>query len=336
MFPYRSTRLRRRATTLGLAALLTAVAATPAALAAPVPAHHPGHSAGTRLSDVRVLAHFDRSAGQAAESIALEPDGGVVIGMIPAREVVRVAPDGTVQSLVTMPLPPDGGGTTPVIGIPVVTGVARSDSGAMYFLYSAGQGGLTGVWQIRRAGPPRLVVPLPADTMPNALVIDRTRDRFLITDSTGGRIWQAPLRGGRASVWSADSALAPSGFFGANGMKIHNGAVWASNSDRGTIVRIPVARGGGSGRAEVRATGLEGIDDFDFTGRGAEILAAINQASKLVRVGADGAQETLLDAEDGMQGTTAVVVRGNRVYVTNGANLAGNDPTLMLAELRRR
>ncbi|MDA3630020.1 hypothetical protein OU415_31650 [Saccharopolyspora sp. WRP15-2] len=245
MSSYRSTELRRRATTIGLATLLAAGTAAPTALAAPAPApmhadHH--HAASTRLGDVRVLAHFDRAAGQAAESIALEPGGGAVIGMIPARQVVRVAQGGAVQVFATMPLPPGGGGTTPVVGIPVVTGVARSDSGA----------------------------------------------------------------------------------------------VWASNSDHGTIVRIPVTKGGGSGRAEVRATRLEGIDDFDFTGRSTEILAAINQTSKLVRVGADGAQETLLDAEDGMQGTTAVAVRGNRAYVTNGANLAGNDPNLMLAELQRR
>lgn len=337
---HRPAGLRRRATVLGLAALLSLLAAAPAALAVPasVPATaptHPDRTAGTRLGDVRVLAHFDRAAGQVAESIALEPGGSVVIGMIPARQVVRVARDGDVQVLVTMPLPPGGGTTTPIVGAPDVTGVARSDRGTVYFLYSSGQGGLTGIWQLRRSGAPRLVVPLPADTFPNALVIDGKRHRFLVTDSAGGRIWQAPLSGGAASVWSADPALAPAGFFGANGMKIHHGAVWATNSDRGTIVRIPVAKDGGSGRAEVRATGLEGIDDFDFTGRGTEILAAINQSSELVRVDADGARETLLDADDGMQGTTAVIVRGNRVYVTNGANLAGNDPTLMLAKLQR-
>lgn len=306
-----------RAASLGLVALLTAAA---------TPAH---------LDDVRVLAHFDRAAGQAAESIALEPDGGAVIGMIPARQVVRVAPDGAVRVLVTMSPPPDGGGTTPVVGIPVVTGVARSGSGDVYFLYSAGRGGLTGIWRLGRSGAPRLVVPLPAATFPNAVVIDGRRDRFLVTDSAGGRIWQAPLRGGAASVWSADPALAPGGFFGANGMKLHDGAVWASNSDHGTILRIPLTEDGGSGRAEIRATGLAGVDDFDFTGHGTEILAAINQGSRLVRVGADGTHETLLDAADGMQGTTAVAVRGNRVYVTNGANLTGTGSDLVLARLRR-
>ncbi|MEV6622943.1 hypothetical protein AB0M83_28135 [Amycolatopsis sp. NPDC051106] len=326
---HRLTGPRRCAAVLGFTALLAAVASAPAALASP------DRAAGTRLGDVRVVAHFDRAAGQVAESIAPEPGGGAVIGMIAARQVVRVAPDGTVHTLVTMPLPPGGGGTTPVIGTPVVTGVARSGSGAVYFLYSSGRGGLTGIWRVRSSGEPRLVVPLPAGTFPNALVIDGERNRFLVTDSTGGRIWRAPLRGGPASVWSADPALAPGGFFGANGMKIHDGAVWASNSDRGTLLRIPVTENGGAGRAEVRAAGLAGIDDFDFTGRGPEILAAVNQASELVRVDADGARETLLDAGNGMQGTTAVAVRGNRVYVTNGANLAGDDPNLLLAQLKR-
>ncbi|WP_129787926.1 hypothetical protein [Promicromonospora panici] len=342
MYSHHSNGLRRYAAALGLAVLLTTVAPVTTAITAQAPMADPGttwtppdHAADTCLGDVRVLAHFDRAAGQAAESIAPEPGGGAVIGMIPGRQVVRVAHDGAVQVLATMPPPPGGGGTTPVVGSPVVTGTARSDSGAVYFLYSSGEGGLTGIWQLRRSGEPRLVVPLPADTMPNALVIDDRRDRFLVTDSSGGRIWQAPLRGGEATVWSADPALAPSGFFGANGLKIRDGAVWASNSDHGTIVRIPVTEDGGSGRAEVRATGLEGIDDFDFTGRGTEILSAINQTSKLVRVGPDGSHATLLDTEDGMQGTTAVVVRGHRAYVTNGANLAGNDPNLMVAELRR-
>ncbi|WP_434440588.1 hypothetical protein [Lentzea sp. E54] len=83
-----------------------------------------------------------------------------------------------------------------------------------------------------------------------------------------------------------------------------------------------MTRGGGASAAEVRVTGLEGGDDFDFTGRGTELLAAVDQASELVRAGADGSRETL-DADDGLQGTTAVVVRGNRAYVTNGANLTG-------------
>ncbi|MFF1402229.1 hypothetical protein [Streptomyces sp. NPDC058294] len=114
--------LRRHSVALGIAALLTATVAAPATALTAGPTR-PAHTAGTRLDDVHVLVHFDRAAGQVAESIAPEPDGSVVIGMIPARQVVHVARNGAVQTLVTMPLPPGGGGTTPVVGSPVVTGV---------------------------------------------------------------------------------------------------------------------------------------------------------------------------------------------------------------------
>ncbi|MEU6132809.1 hypothetical protein ABZ805_26830 [Saccharopolyspora sp. NPDC047091] len=281
----------------------------------------------TRLGEVRVLARFDRAAGQVAESIALGPDGSAAIGMIRARQVVRVAQDGTTRTLVSMPTPP-GGGTTPVVGSSAVTGVARAADGTLHFLYSGGRGGMTGIWRLD--GEPRLVVELPADSMPNALVADG--DRFLVTDSTGGRIWQAPVGGGAAAVWSADPALAPDGFFGANGLKVHDGAVWASNSDHGTLLRIPVTADGGAGTAEVRAEGLAGVDDFDFTGRGDEVLAAINLAGELVRIAPDGSRETLLD---GMRGTTAVVVRDDHAYVTNGANHAETGSNLLIAELLR-
>ena len=88
MTPHRSVRLRTA--TLGVTALLftgTAVAIAPPAVLA---------AGGSSLSHVRVLAHFDRAAGRAAESIAPEPGGSVIVGMIPGRQVVRVLPDGAV------------------------------------------------------------------------------------------------------------------------------------------------------------------------------------------------------------------------------------------------
>jgi hypothetical protein len=286
------------------------------------------------LADVRVLAEFDEYAGQNAESVAPEPGGGAVVGMISARQVVRVGADGGTEVLATMPVPADGGGTTPVVGTPQVTGVARDHGGAVFFLYAAGRGGLTGIWRLASGSTdPQLIVPMPADTMPNALLIDRPADRFLVTDSTGGRVWEAPLSGGEPSVWSADPTLAPSGFFGANGLKLHAGAVWVSNYDLGTIVRIPVEQSGAAGPAAVHASDLAGVDDFDFTGRGDEILAAINDTSEVVRVAADGTHRVLLDGDDGLQGTTAVVVREDTAFITNGALRGGDRPALRVARL---
>jgi hypothetical protein len=83
----------------------------------------------------------------------------------------------------------------------------------------------------------------------------------------------------------------------------------------------------------VHATDLAGIDDFDFTGRGDEILAALNDTSELVGVAADGTRRVLLDGDDGLQGTTAVVVREDTAFITNGALRQGDRPALRVARL---
>ncbi|GLZ49858.1 hypothetical protein Acsp06_60430 [Actinomycetospora sp. NBRC 106375] len=316
---------------LGAAVVVAATLGAVACVPGPPPLTPPS-SELTGLANVRVLASFDRSAGQNAESVAPDADGGAIVGMVRARQVVRVGADGGIEVLVAMPAPASR--TTPVVETAQVTGVARDADGTVFFLYAAGQGGLTGIWRlVPGSTEPELIVPMPADTFPNALLIDGPGDRFLVTDSTGGRVWEAPRVGGRASVWSADPALAPSRFFGANGLKLHAGAAWVSNYDAGTIVRIPLTQTGASEAGVVRAAGLPGVDDFDFTGRGDEILAAINDTSELVRIGAHGSRRTLLDGRDGLQGTTAVVVRGEMAFITNGALRAGDRPALRIAHL---
>ncbi|MFJ1709241.1 hypothetical protein [Kitasatospora sp. NPDC088346] len=67
--------------------------------------------------------------------------------------------------------------------------------------------------------------------------------------------------------------IASTGFLGANGAKVHGGALWVTDLDEGTLVRIPIRHGSRAGVPQVRATGLAGIDDFAFTGRGNEVLA---------------------------------------------------------------
>jgi sugar lactone lactonase YvrE len=112
--------------------------------------------------------------------------------------------------------------------------------------------------------------------------------------------------------------------FGANGIKVHNGALWVSNLDRGTLVRYPLR--GGPGR--VVTSGLGPVDDFAF--HGDTVIAAINQDNRVVTIGRDGVR-TILSTSDGLANPTAVAVRDDRLYVTDGAYFGGS-PNLLLAQ----
>lgn len=134
-------------------------------------------------------------------------------------------------------------------------------------------------------------------------------------------------------TWSTASELASTGFLGANGLKIHNGALWATNLDRGTLLRIPILRNGSAGTVQTRATGMAGIDDFAFTGQGDQILATLNGPSEVALIQPDGTHSTVLTAADGLQNPTSLALRGDTAYVLSAAYITAKDPNLLLAHL---
>lgn len=66
------------------------------------------------------------------------------------------------------------------------------------------------------------------------------------------------------------------------------------------------------------AEGLTSIDDFAFTGEGDPLLAALNVSSELVLITPGSRARVVLDADDGLDNSTAVAVDGGTVYVTSG------------------
>ncbi|MFC8448685.1 SMP-30/gluconolactonase/LRE family protein [Kitasatospora sp. NPDC057223] len=286
------------------------------------------------LSDARIVQHFDLAGGRMPENIALEPDGSVDLAFSAARQIARVTRDGSVRVLATLPAPADGGTHTPALGFPLVTGLVRDAHGTLYLLYATGTAELTGVWRLTPGGAPERIAALPADGLPNGLALDS--GLLYVTDSVRGEVRRVPAGGGDATLWADGPELAPAGFLGANGLKIHNGAVWVSNMDRGTLLRIPLRRNGTAGPAETRAEQLPGIDDFAFVGRGDRIVAALDQSNQVALVEPDGTHSIVLGARDGLQNPTAVAVRGDTVYVTSAAYLTEQDPNLLTARIRPR
>ena len=286
------------------------------------------------LSHARIAQHFDLADGRMPENIAVEPDGSVDLSFSAARQIARVGRDGTVRVLATLPAPADGGGNTPALGFPLVTGLVRDAHGTLYFLYATGTADLTGVWRLTPGGVPERIAALPADGLPNGLALDS--GRLYVTDSVRGAVWRVPARGGEATLWASGPELAPTGFLGANGLKVHGGALWASNMDKGTVVRIPLKKDGTAGAAEIRAEQLPGIDDFAFVGRGDRLLATLDQSDQVALVEPDGTHTIVLDAQDGLQNPTALAVRGDTVYVTSAAYLTKQDPNLLTARIQPR
>ncbi|MGW3078746.1 hypothetical protein [Kitasatospora sp. NPDC001132] len=229
------------------------------------------------------------------------------------------APPGAVRILATLPAPA-ADAATPVPKSPFLDGVVRDDSGTLYFAHATGTADLTGIWKPAPGGAPQRVTALPSDALPNGLARDERTGSPYAADSVLGTVWRVPARGGAAVPWTTGTDCKPNGFLGANGIKIRDRAVWVGDLDNGTLPRVPI---------RAAATGLTGIDDFAFTGRGNQVLAALDSGNRIALVADNGTHTIVLNQADRLQNPTSVAVRGDRVRVADAAYPTRQDPNLL-------
>jgi sugar lactone lactonase YvrE len=212
----------------------------------------------------------------------------------------------------------------------------RARDGTLYVNYNDGV--LSSIWRIRpNGGLPSQFAALPNVAYLNGLAIDESGSTLYVTDSTNGAVWKISLHPGMAGAvtpWAQGAQLQRVGTapFGANGIKVHNGAVWVSNTAQGTLMSIPVKEDGTAGTITTKATGLTAIDDFAFTVSG-DVVAAQNFASQASIVYQDGTHVTVLTSADGLSNPTSVAIRGSTVYIASAAYFTQVDPNLMVAHL---
>ena len=292
------------------------IAGNGAAAAARAPVSHP-----------RIVAHFTLSAGQTPEDIALEPDGAVDVSLAKADQVARVTPGGHIDVMGQLPK----SGKCPQIGFPVSAGIARAGDGTIYVIDCTGNAD-TGVWRLRYGARPVQVAQLPADSFPNDMALDDRTGDLYIADSLLGVVWKAPTQGGAPSSWATGPALEKTSFFGANGIAVHDHAVWVSNTDQGTIVKIPIRADGHAGTIRPVVTGLAGgVDNFAVLNPDNTIVATLDQSNQVVLITPGGHPQAVLTAADGLSNPTDVTVRHHTIYISSAAYFTFNDPNLLIA-----
>ena len=281
------------------------------------------------ITDVRTVAAFNYAAGQEPESINITPDGSLLVSMLgflvgKPPELIRISPSGQQTILVTGP-------SGDAIG-----GNALGRDGTIYYNVVSPDPARSGVWRLPPGGTPERITAMPAGQFLNGLTLDLRTQTLYVADSKASTIWAIPTSGGPAKAWLVSPALAPStaAGFGANGVEYHNGAVWVSDTDQGTLLRVPATASGAPGPIQVIASDLAGIDDFKFlSGRSDVAFVALNPQDKLAVVYPDGRTRIVLDASSGLDSPTNTVISGSKIYITNSGLAAPNDASLQAGKI---
>jgi streptogramin lyase len=270
------------------------------------------------------IVPLDLAAGQQPENIALEPDGSADLTFAYTGEIGRVTPGGQVGVIARIPVPADG--DVPVVHRKLfLGGIARAPGGDLYVAVSTGTAA-TGLSRVRPGSAPVQVAAVPPAGFHNGVARDPVSGDVFVADSFGSVVRRVSPRTGQVTDWATGELLAPVSGFGANGVKVHDGALWASNLDRGTLVRFPLT--GAPGR--VVASGLGPVNDFAF--HGGDVVAAVNQENRVITIG-NGGLRTILSISDGLANPTSVAVRGDTLYVADSAYFGGS-PNLLRTRLK--
>lgn len=322
----------RSSLTIRAAAALLAVPAAvafgaPSALAAAT-----GSSATSAvITNVNTVTTFDYAAGGQPESVTVNPDGSLTVSLLgfltgQPPELLHMGPTGQSTVLVTA-LPGEA-----------IGGNVRGRDGTIYYNLLSQDPTRSGIWRLSPGCAPERIGALPAGQFINGLTIDAARRSLYAADSLTGTIWTVRISGGPVTAWLVDSALAPAvsgpGHFGVNGVDYHDGAVWASNTDRQTLLRIPVTATGAPGPVKVVSGGLAGIDDFKFLSDFSDVaFVALNGVNEIAVVYPDGTSKVVLTAADGLDSPTDTAIRGGTIYITDGGANAPHDAKLQVGTI---
>jgi streptogramin lyase len=251
-----------------------------------VPALRPVHSA--------IVAEWPE--GTFLENLAPAPThpGSWLVTITSHKRIDRVDPGGKHDTVVELPN--------------AVTGIATTDLGTFFLTGVLGAPG----WQLARldesAAGHAIVCDVPDLVLGNGLTWDG--HRLLAVDSGLGHVLAIDPVAGSSSVWLAHELLTKvnpdTPLPGANGIAVHEGWVYLTNSERAQLLRCPVASHSPSGELEVVAERLAG-DDLDIDAQG-RVYLATHVYHSVLRLDPDGQRADIAGIDQGVAGSTSAAL----------------------------
>ncbi len=240
--------------------------------------------------EARRLAMFE--TGSFLESIVVSRDGRLLIADHHARTILQMMPDGRPEVMARLDFE--------------IRGLGLDLDDTLYATGKAASGTET-LFKIDRAGKAVPIVSLPDARFLNGLALLRP-GVLLAADSFSDTIWRIDVRAATAAPWLRDERLSPNPqaprIPGANGIKLHGGAAYVSNSGRATVLRVPIDADGKAGAPVPYAEGIV-IDDFAFSA-GGDLYGTTHIFNSVVVIRRDGTRSTIAIAADGVTGSTAL------------------------------
>jgi sugar lactone lactonase YvrE len=282
---------------------------------------------GGGAAEPQFVAKTDPAKGELVEGLFVTK-GTAYIGYAALGKVEKVdIATGKVTDFGSIPQPPMNGG--------FMLGIVVDDAGSVLVGFGGGPGMVVknGVYKIPAAGG---AVQDPWATnaemnFPNGLLLDGT-DLF-VADS-GGAIFKIKSDGS-VTKWASDPALTGTDMsckngapfpLGANGIVKIGSDFYLSNTNLGSIVKVPINGDGSAGTAKVVAgpdcNALGGIDGIAVDADGKSILGVLNGQSKLVRIDPAAGKVTGVFAGAPLDNPASISVDTSAkptAYITNSA-----------------
>ncbi len=274
--------------------------------------------ASPRAPLVETLASFPH--GTFLENLSVATDGTIYFTSYFAKSIMMIRPGSAAATFVQLPAHPVGIIKT-VDGF-IVTAHALPFNDAPAFLAS------NQLLVLANDGTVRKTVRAPDARFLNGLV-EVSADKVLIADSIAGLIWALTPSTGAIRPWLRDATLAVRAGASdqrpaANGLKLHRGNLYVSNSSLGAIYHVKMTGDGEANGVPVRFVAPGPVDDFAFAADGS--IYAATHGSKLLRISSDASVSDVMSS--GCDSCTSVAVTGDRqrpklIVLTTGNLLEG-------------